>query len=147
MIAILGIVDTITGMGIPYIASVFGIFLLRQTFKSVPAELEDAARVDGCAWLGVLWRVYVPAAKSIYLAYALVSVTTHWNHFLWPLIVTNTPGKRPLTVGLSLFGSPESGVDISTISAATIMVIAPLVIAFLIFQRRFVQAFLRAGIR
>ncbi len=147
MISRLALLDTIAGMGLPYAASAFGIFLLRQAFKSVPVELEEAARVEGCSWLGVLWRVYVPAARPVYLAYALVSVATHWNNFLWPLIVTNTPGRRPLTVGLSLFGAPESGVDISVISAATIMVVAPLLIAFLIFQRQFIQAFLRAGIR
>lgn len=147
MVSRLALLDSIAGMGLPYIASAFGIFLLRQAFKSVPLELEEAARVEGCSWLGVLWRVYVPAARPVYLAYALVSVATHWNNFLWPLIVTNTPDTRPLTVGLSLFGAPESGVNISIISAATLMVIAPLMIAFLIFQRQFIQAFLRAGIR
>ncbi|WP_246664039.1 carbohydrate ABC transporter permease [Phyllobacterium sp. SYP-B3895] len=147
MISRLSLFDTIAGMGLPYVASAFGIFLLRQAFKSVPVELEEAARIEGCSWLGVLWRVYVPAAKPVYLAYALVSVATHWNNFLWPLIVTNSAKTRPVTVGLSLFGAPESGVNISTISAATIMVVAPLMIAFLIFQRQFIQAFLRAGIR
>ena len=76
-----------------------------------------------------------------------MSVSTHWNNFLWPLIVTNSESTRPLTVGLSLFGAPENGVDISVISAATVMVIAPLLILFLVFQRRFVQAFLTAGIK
>ncbi|MCM5555222.1 carbohydrate ABC transporter permease [Pleomorphomonas sp. NRK KF1] len=147
MIARLSLFDSIAGMGLPYIASAFGIFLLRQAFKSVPVELEEAARIDGCGWLGVLWRVYVPAARPVYLAYALVSVATHWNNFLWPLIVTNSPDRRPLTVGLSLFGAPESGVDIAIVSAATVMVIAPLLIAFLIFQRQFIQGFLRAGIK
>lgn len=128
-------------------ASAFGIFLMRQAFKSVPKELDEAARVEGCSLLGVLWRVYVPAARPTYLAYALVSVSTHWNNFLWPLVVTNTEAARPLTVGLSIFGAPENGVDISVISAATLMVIAPLLVLFLLFQRRFVQAFLRAGIK
>lgn len=147
MIARLSLFDTIAGMGLPYVASAFGIFLLRQAFKGVPLELEEAARIEGCSWLGVLWRVYVPAARPVYLAYALVSVATHWNNFLWPLIVTNSAATRPLTVGLSLFGAPESGVNISIISAATLMVVAPLMMAFLIFQRQFIQAFLRAGIR
>lgn len=147
MISRLALLDTIAGMGLPYVASAFGIFLLRQAFKSVPLELEEAARVEGCSWLGVLWRVYVPATRPVYLAYALVSVATHWNNFLWPLVVTNSPDTRPLTVGLSLFGAPESGVNISIISAATLMVAAPLLVAFLIFQRQFIQAFLRAGIR
>lgn len=147
MISRLGLFDTIFGIGVPYMASAFGIFLLRQAFKSVPQELEEAARVEGCGWFGVLWRVYIPAARPTYLAYALVSVATHWNNFLWPLIVTNSTSTRPLTVGLSLFGATESGVNIAVVSAATLMVIAPLFIGFILFQRQFIQAFLRAGIR
>lgn len=147
MVSRLGLFDTTLGIGAPYMASAFGIFLMRQAFKSVPVELEEAARIEGCGWFGVLWRVYVPAARPVYLAYALVSVSTHWNNFLWPLVVTNSNETRPLTVGLSLFGAPESGVNIAVISAATLMTIAPLLIGFLIFQRQFIQAFLRAGIR
>jgi len=147
MISRLGLFDTVLGVGMPYMASAFGIFLMRQSFKSVPIELHEAARIEGCGLLGILWRVYVPLAKPTYLAYALVSVSTHWNNFLWPLIVTNSPETRPLTVGLSIFGAPENGVDISIISAATLMSVAPLLIAFLLFQRQFVQAFLRAGIK
>ncbi len=143
----IGLFDTILGVGMPYMASAFGIFLMRQAFKSVPIELHEAARIEGCSWFGILIKVYVPLAKPTYLAYALVSVSTHWNNFLWPLIVTNSDETRPLTVGLSIFGAPENGVDISIISAATIMSVAPLLIAFLIFQRQFVQAFLRSGIK
>ena len=143
----LGLVDTITGIGLPYMASAFGIFLLRQTFKTIPRELEEAARVEGCSWLGVLWRVYVPLARPTYLAYALVSVSYHWNNFLWPLIVTNSVNTRPLTVGLAIFGAPESGVDWSVISAGTLMAVAPLLVAFLLFQRQFMQSFMQAGIK
>ena len=143
----LGLVDGILGIGAPYMASAFGVFLMRQAFKGVPKELDEAARIEGCSLLGTLWRVYVPAARPTYIAYALVSVSTHWNNFLWPLIVTNSDTTRPLTVGLSIFGAPENGVDIAVISAATVMVIAPLLILFVAFQRRFVQAFLRAGIK
>ena len=143
----LGLVDTILGIGLPYMASAFGIFLLRQTFKTIPRELEEAARVEGCSWLGVLWRVYVPLARPTYLAYALVSVSYHWNNFLWPLIVTNSVSTRPLTVGLAIFGAPESGVDWSVISAGTLMAVAPLLVAFLLFQRQFMQSFMQAGIK
>ena len=143
----LGLVDTILGIGLPYMASAFGIFLLRQTFKTVPRELEDAARVEGCSFIGVLWRVYVPLARPTYLAYGLVSVSYHWNNFLWPLVVTNTVQTRPLTVGLAIFGAPESGVDWAVISAGTIMAVAPLLVAFLLFQRQFMQSFMQAGIK
>jgi len=143
----LGLVDTITGIGLPYMASAFGIFLLRQTFKTVPKELEEAARVEGCSWLQILWKVYVPLARPTYVAYGLVSVSYHWNNFLWPLVITNSVGTRPLTVGLAIFGAPESGVDWSIISAGTLIAVAPLLIAFLLFQRQFVQSFMHAGIK
>ncbi|MGB7302068.1 MAG: carbohydrate ABC transporter permease [Burkholderiaceae bacterium] len=146
-IAKLGLVDSISGIALPYMASAFGIFLLRQTFKSTPKELEDAARLEGCGSLGVLWRVYVPLARPTYLAFALVSVSHHWNNFLWPLVVTNTEASRPLTVGLGVFGAPESGVDWSVVSAATLLSVAPLLIAFILFQRQFVQSFMQAGIK
>ena len=147
IMARLGLVDTILGIGLPYMASAFGIFLLRQTFKTVPRELEDAARVEGCGFLGVLWRVYVPLARPTYLAYGLVSVSYHWNNFLWPLVITNSVNTRPLTVGLAIFGAPESGVDWAVISAGTIMAVAPLLVAFLLFQRQFMQSFMHAGIK
>jgi sn-glycerol 3-phosphate transport system permease protein len=143
----LGLVDTILGIGLPYMASAFGIFLLRQTFKTVPRELEEAARVEGCGFLGVLWRVYVPLARPTYLAYGLVSVSYHWNNFLWPLVITNSVETRPLTVGLAIFGAPESGVDWAVISAGTLMAVSPLLVAFLLFQRQFMQSFMHAGIK
>ncbi|MFT5114487.1 MAG: sn-glycerol 3-phosphate transport system permease protein [Parasphingorhabdus sp.] len=146
-LADLGLIDTITGIGLPYMASAFGIFLLRQTFKSTPKELEDAARLEGCGIFGILWRVYIPLAKPTYLAYGLVSISHHWNNFLWPLIVSNSVETRPLTVGLGIFGAPESGVDWSIVSAATLLSIAPLLIAFLLFQRQFIQSFMHSGIK
>ncbi|WP_347403179.1 carbohydrate ABC transporter permease [Limobrevibacterium gyesilva] len=143
----LGLVDTILAIALPYLGSAFGIFLLRQTFRMVPQELDDAARLEGCSLLGRLWRVYVPLAKPTYIAYGLVSVSYHWNNFLWPLVITNSVTTRPLTVGLSIFASTDQGIDWSIITAATLMTSGPLLIAFLLFQRQFVQSFMRAGIR
>jgi sn-glycerol 3-phosphate transport system permease protein len=144
---VLGLVDTILAIGLPYMASGFGIFLLRQTFKTIPKELDDAARVEGAGFMTILLRVYVPLAKPTYLAYGLVSVSHHWNNFLWPLIVTNSVETRPVTVGLSIFSSTDQGIDWAVISAATLMTSGPLLIAFLLFQRQFVQSFMRAGIK
>jgi sn-glycerol 3-phosphate transport system permease protein len=143
----LGIEDTILAIGLPYMASAFGIFLLRQTFKTVPRELDEAARVEGCTPLQVLWKVYVPLARPTYLAYALVSVSYHWNNFLWPLIITNSVESRPVTVGLQVFSATDQGLDWSVITAATLLTTAPLLVAFLLFQKQFVQSFMRAGIR
>jgi sn-glycerol 3-phosphate transport system permease protein len=144
---LLGLKDTIVAIGLPYMASAFGIFLLRQTFKTVPKELDEAARIEGCTPLQVLWKVYVPLAKPVYLAYALVSVSYHWNNFLWPLIITNSVEARPLTVGLQVFSSTDQGIDWAIITAATLLTTAPLLIAFLLYQRQFVQSFMRAGIK
>ncbi|MDX3805761.1 carbohydrate ABC transporter permease [Bosea thiooxidans] len=146
-LAKLNLIDTIPAIALPYIASAFGIFLLRQTFKTVPKELDDAARVEGASPLQVLMRVYVPLAKPTYIAYGLVSVSYHWNNFLWPLLVTNSVESRPLTVGLQVFSSADQGIDWAVICAATLMTSAPLLVGFLLFQRQFVQSFMRAGIK
>jgi len=143
----LGLVDTIFAIGLPYMGSAFAIFLLRQTFMTIPKELNEAARIEGANAITLLRRVYVPLAKPTYLAFGLVSVSAHWNDFLWPLIITNSVETRPLTVGLSIFAATDSGVEWSVINAATLMTSGPLLIAFLLFQRQFVQNFMRAGIK
>ena len=128
-------------------ASAFGVFLLRQSFKTIPKELVEAAQVEGVSAIGVLWKVYVPLAKPTYIAYGLVSVSYHWNNFLWPLVVNSSVNSSPLTVGLAIFGAPESGVDWSIITAATVMTMSPLLLAFILFQRQFVQSFMHSGIK
>jgi sn-glycerol 3-phosphate transport system permease protein len=143
----LGLVDSIPAIALPYVASAFGIFLLRQTFKQVPRELDDAARVEGASGLQTLLKVYVPLGKPVYLAYGLVSVSYHWNNFLWPLIITSSVEARPLTVGLQVFSSSDQGIDWSVICAATLMTSGPLLLGFLLFQRQFVQSFMRAGVK
>lgn len=143
----LGLIDTLVGIGLPYFASAFAIFLLRQTFMGIPKELVEAATMEGASTLQILWRVYVPLARPVYVAFALVSVSYHWNNFLWPLVVTNSVNSRPLTVGLQVFASTDQGIDWSIITAATLLTAAPLLLAFLLFQRQFVQSFMRAGIK
>jgi sn-glycerol 3-phosphate transport system permease protein len=145
--AALGVVDTLLAIGLPYFASAFAIFLLRQTFMGIPKELDEAARVEGASAMQILWRIYIPLARPVYTAFALVSVSFHWNNFLWPLIITNSVEARPLTVGLQVFSSTDQGVDWSVITAATLMTSAPLLVGFLLFQRQFVQSFMRAGIK
>ncbi len=146
-LAAIGLVDSILGIALPYLGSAFGIFLLRQAFRQVPQELDDAARLEGSGLLARIWKIYVPLAWPTYVAYGLVLVSYHWNNFLWPLVITNSVSTRPLTVGLAVFASTDQGIDWSIITAATLMTAAPLLLAFLIFQRQFVQSFMRAGIR
>ena len=144
----LGLFDTRTAVMLPYFASAFGTFLLRQTFLTVPRDLEDAAALDGAAWWQTLWHVFVPAARPALVAFSMVSVAFHWNDFLWPLIVTNSTASRPLTVGLASFTQMgENGARWSLVTAGTLMVVAPLLVLFLIFQRQFVNSFLRSGLK
>ena len=92
-------------------------------------------------------NVYVPLARPVYLAYGLVSVSYHWNNFLWPLIVTNSVEARPLTVGLQIFSAGDQGVDWSVICAATLMTSAPLLLGFLLFQRQVISALLQGSVK
>ncbi|OAX44996.1 carbohydrate ABC transporter permease [Paenibacillus sp. AD87] len=144
----LGLLDTKIGIMLPYFASAFGVFLLRQAFKQLPYELDEAARVEGCSSLGILLRIYMPLSRPVYLSFAIVSISFHWNDFLWPLIVTNSPENRLLTVGLAMFAkSTEAGAQWTDVSAATLIVTAPMLIGFLLFQRQFISSFMHSGIK
>lgn len=144
----LGLFDTRWALMMPYWGSAFGVLLLRQTFREVPLELEEAARIDGANWWQVMRNVYIPMSIPAYVALALVSVSSHWNEFLWPFIVTRTEEVRPLTVGLNkLFQTSDVGAQYGQLMAGTLIAIAPLVILFVLFQRRFIESFASSGIK
>jgi sn-glycerol 3-phosphate transport system permease protein len=140
--------DTLTAVMLPFFGSAFGTFLMRQTFKTIPRDLDDAARMDGANWLQTLWNVYIPPARPALIAFALSSISFHWNDFLWPLVVTNSPSSRPLTVGLAVFTQlGEIGAQWSLVTAGTVIVVGPLLLLFLIFQRQFIESFLHSGLK
>lgn len=144
----LSMLDTKLGIMVPYFGSAFGIFLLRQYFMTIPADLEEAAEMEGASKWRILWTIYFPLARPVLLSFGLVSVSYHWNNFVWPLIVTNSVENRPLTVGLALFAkAAETGAQWSVTSAATLLVILPLLLGFLFFQRKFINSFVSSGIK
>ena len=144
----LGLLNTRLGIMIPYFASAFGTFLLRQAFRGVPRDLEDAAAIDGCNALQTIWHVFVPLARPTFLAFSIVSIVYHYNEFLWPLIVTNTERARTVTVGLASFTqSAESGAEWNLIAAGAVIVILPLLVVFILFQRRFMESFMYSGLK
>lgn len=148
MIRQLGIFDTWLAVAIPYFGSAFGTFLMRQAFLSVPRDLVDAGTMDGCTWWQLLRNVYMPPSIPALIAFGLSSVSYHWNEFLWPLIVTVSDSSRPLTVGLVRFTQlGEIGARWSLLMAATLIVAFPLLLVFLVFQRRFIRSFLYSGIK
>jgi sn-glycerol 3-phosphate transport system permease protein len=144
----LGLLNTRLAIMIPYFASAFGTFLLRQTFRGVPRDLEDAAAIDGCTTFQTLWNVFLPLARPTLVAFSIVSIVYHYNEFLWPLIVTDTDRARTVTVGLASFTqSAESAAQWNLIAAGTVIVILPLLVLFIVFQRRFVESFMYSGLK
>ncbi len=144
----LGLYDSLLGVMAPYFASAFGVFLMRQTFRTIPKDFEEAAIVDGATWWQLVWRVLVPLARPGMVAFGIVSVVTHWNEFLWPLMVISTPDNQTLTIGLASFTmGAESASQWGVIAAGTFLVAAPLLAAFALFQRQFVNSFLFSGVK
>jgi sn-glycerol 3-phosphate transport system permease protein len=140
--------DTLLAVMLPFFGSAFGTFLMRQTFKTIPRDLDDASKMDGANWLQTLWHVYIPPARPAMIAFALSSISFHWNDFLWPLVVTNSESSRPLTVGLAVFTQlGEQGAQWSLVTAGTVIVVGPLLLLFLIFQRQFIESFLHSGLK
>lgn len=143
----LGLLNTLPAMIVPFVASGYGTFMLRQAFRQVPSELADAARLDGCGHLATLWHVYLPLVQPTLVAFAIISVVTHWNDYMWPLLVTNSESVRTLPIGLGLLAKSDSGADWTRLMAATVVVVSPLLLFFVIFQRRFVDSFMHAGLK
>jgi sn-glycerol 3-phosphate transport system permease protein len=140
--------DTLPGIMAPYFASAFGVFLMRQTFRAIPKDFEEAAMLDGASIPVLVYRVLLPLARPGLAAFAIVSVTAHWNEFLWPLMAASSPRNQVLTVGLASFASgAEAGSDWGVVAAGTFFVAAPLLILFLVFQRRFISSFVYSGIK
>jgi len=142
-----GLINTRLAMMLPFIASGYGTFLLRQTFKQIPQSLEDSAIIDGCGHFRFIWHVLLPLSKPTLVTFSLISVATHWNDYLWPLIITDTERVRTLTIGLGMFVQQESGADWGVLMAATFFITFPIIMLFLILQRTFLKSFMTSGIK
>jgi sn-glycerol 3-phosphate transport system permease protein len=144
----LGLYDRLPGIMAPYFASAFGVFLMRQTFRAIPRDYEEAAMLEGASIFVLIRHVLVPLARPGLVAFAIVSVTAHWNEFLWPLMAVSSPSKQVLTVGLATFASgAEAGSAWGVVAAGTFLVAGPLVILFVAFQRQFISSFVFSGIK
>lgn len=148
MMAKWGLTDTRIGIMLPFFASAMGTMIVRQTIKTIPYELEEAAKADGANLFQILWKVYVPLLKPAYISFGMISASFQWNNFLWPLVMTDSVEKRPLSLGLAMFAmSYETGAQWSDVSAATVLVCAPLLLLFFVFQRQFMESFMHSGIK
>lgn len=148
----LGLTDTYWALILPVGANVTGVFLMRQFFLSIPAELEEAARIDGASSLRIWWSVVLPLARPALTAVAILTFLSTWNSFFWPLIVTRTDAARTLPVGIAQFLSLRPGMIQGqqsigqSMAGATLAAILPIIV-FIILQRYFIEGIARSGIK
>ena len=146
-LAQLELLNTYSALVIPFVVSVFGIFLFRQFFASLSTDIIDAARIDGLSETAIVWRIAFPLAWPAASAFAVFSVVAHWNDLFWPLIVVSDPNLATPPRGILYFRDEEAGSDFGPLMAAATMVTAPLVLGFLLAQRRFVQGITSGGLK
>lgn len=146
LVAGFGWIDTYAALIIPRLADVFGIILLRQFFASIPQELEDAARIDGCSRAGTFFRIMVPLSAPAFATLAIFSFLFAWNDFLWPLLVTNSDEMRTIQVGLSSFQG-RYGTSWNYLMAGTMMATLPSIVVFMLFQRALVRGIAMTGLK
>jgi sn-glycerol 3-phosphate transport system permease protein len=143
----LGLLNTLPGLILPQIASAYGIFLLRQRFRSFSQELVEAARLDGASEIAIMTRIVLPAAHSTIYATAVFIFINTWNDLVWPMLVTNSRALQVLTVGLTQFASVESGTKWGPMMAAAVLTAAPTLIAYLILRRNILAVALEGAHR
>ncbi len=142
----LGWLNSYQGLIIPRATSALGIFLLRQSFRRLPRELDEAARIDGAGAFSIYWRIILPNAKPVLATLFIIQFAALWNDFLWPLVVSSLTDMQTLPAALTLFSS-QSGVDHAALMAGAAISLTPLAIAFLLLQRFFVQGVATSGLK
>jgi multiple sugar transport system permease protein len=136
---LLGLGDTRLGLVLPFVTSAIGIFMLRQQMLSIPDAIMEAARTDGLGPMRTLVSVVVPMSAPSIAAFSMLSIFTHWNDYLWPLLVARSPEIMTPPLTLAIFQNADTGFDYPALSAAAAIVTAPVIILFLLAQRHFVR--------
>ncbi|WP_202078779.1 carbohydrate ABC transporter permease [Caldalkalibacillus salinus] len=142
-----GLLDTLWALILPFSSSAFGIFLLRQSFKQVPEELLEAARLDEASEWRIMMRIMVPMAKPVLITFGLFSFITHWNDYFWPLVMTTTDEARTLPIGVTKLLHVEGGVAWHILMAGNMMLVLPILLVFFFAQRHIIRAFVYTGVK
>lgn len=142
----LGWIDTFYAIIVPGIFSAFGTFLLRQFFMAIPKELDEAAKIDGCSFFGIYWRIILPLSKPALVSLAIFTILASWNDFLWPLIVTNSDEMRVLSIGIATFQG-QYATDYPLLMAGALMATAPMIVIFLFLQKYFIEGIALSGVK
>jgi multiple sugar transport system permease protein len=146
-LAQLGLLNTYFSMMVPFFLSVFAIFLFRQFFRSFPDDIINAARLDGMSEFEIVWRIVTPSAWPAIAAFAVFSTVAHWNDLYWPLIVISDARLAPPPLGMMFFADAETGSNYGALTAAATILTAPLVIAFLVARRKFIDGITMTGVK
>jgi multiple sugar transport system permease protein len=141
-----GLLNSYTGLILPAAVGAFGIFLLRQFFMTLPKELEDAARIDGCSEFGIYWRIILPLSTPALATLGIFTFTAAWNEFLWPLLITSKDSMKTLQVGLQVFQTQYT-TRWDLLMAGTVIVTIPVLIIFLAGQRYFTRGIAMSGMK
>jgi multiple sugar transport system permease protein len=142
----LGLLDSLGGLVLPGLFSAFGTYLMRTAFLAMPAELEEAARLDGANPFQIFWRIMLPLAKPTISVLAITTVLWSWNELLWPLVVTTFSDRMPLSAGLAtLIGDRTT--DYPVVMAASLLAMAPVLILFIVLQRRVIDGLASSGLK
>lgn len=142
----LGLRNSYLGLIFPYIASAFGIFLMRQAFQGVPKELEEAARMDGCSELGIWWNIMLPATRPALVTLAIFTFIGSWSDFLWPLIILDQPEYYTLPIGVAKLAGSFS-LDWRLIAAGSVISVLPAILLFVFLQRYIVPTETSSGVK
>jgi len=143
----LGLYDTLAALFLPSLASVFGTFMLRQHFAAAPKELGEAARIDGANEFKIFWRIYLPMARPMLAALAILIFDASWNDFEGPLIMISSESKYTVPLGLTRFMAEDGTVSAGLAMAGSVSSLIPVIVIFVIFQRQFLSSMARAGLR
>lgn len=136
-----GMVNTLWGLILPFGASAFGIFLLRQAFMQVSDEVIEAARLDNAPEWKIMWQIMVPIAKPVLITFGLFSIIHHWNDYFWPLIMTNSDAARTLPIGVARLRAAEGTTAWNVIMSGNLLLVFPILIIFYFAQRQIISAF------
>ncbi|OAH10690.1 carbohydrate ABC transporter permease [Streptomyces jeddahensis] len=143
----LGLNGSLLGLILPFLAAPFGVFLMRQFISTLPDELIDAARVDGCRELAIFWKVILPLTKPALATLGIITFLGSWNNFLWPLVVAQNEDQYTLPVGLALASSGQDFTRFGILLAGAVVVLLPVITVFLLFQRHFVAGIATTGLK
>jgi multiple sugar transport system permease protein len=147
LVANAGLVDTLPGLFLPFLAAPFGVFLMRQFILGLPKDLVDAGRVDGCGELRIFARIILPLCGPALATLGILTFLGSWNNFLWPLVVAQTENTYTLPVALALYSTGQNSTQYGLLLAGATVVVLPVLVVFMIFQRRFIEGIATTGIK